>query len=64
MTNNNYRPDPLLPIYSKIFERIVFNSIFQYTEENKLLNVSTILYFFIHTPTMFELLVLLFVTKY
>ena len=37
---NNYRPVSVLPICSKIFERLIFNSIFQYTEENKLLNVN------------------------
>ena len=37
---NNYRPVSLLPICSKIFERIIFNSIFQFIEENKLLNVN------------------------
>ena len=44
MTNNyiinNYRPVSLLPICSKIFERIIFNLIFQFIEENKLLNVN------------------------
>ena len=37
---NNYRPVSLLPICSKIFERIIFNSIFQFIEESKLLNVN------------------------
>ena len=37
---NNYRLVSLLPICSKIFERIIFNSIFQYIEENKLVNVN------------------------
>ena len=31
---NNYRPVSLLPICSKTFERIIFNSIFQFIEEN------------------------------
>ena len=35
---NNYRPVSLLAICSKILERIIFNSIFQFIEENKLLN--------------------------
>ena len=35
---NNYRPVPLLPICSKIFEKIVFNSLSEYLEDNKLLN--------------------------
>ena len=35
---NNYRPVPLLPIRSKIFEKIIFNSLFEYLEDNKLLN--------------------------
>ena len=39
LINNSSRVS-LLPICSKIFERIIFNSIFQYIEENKLLNVN------------------------
>ena len=34
---DNYRPVSLLPILGKIFERIIFNSIFEYLEENNLL---------------------------
>ena len=34
----NYRPVSLLPICSKIFEEIIFNSLFKYLEDNKLLN--------------------------
>ena len=37
---NNYRPVSLLPICSKIFERIIFNSVFQFIDENKLLSVN------------------------
>ena len=37
---NNYRPVSLLPVCIEIFERIIFNSIFQFLEENKLLNVN------------------------
>ena len=33
----NYRPVSLLPISSKIFEKIMFNSLFKYPEDNKLL---------------------------
>ena len=33
----NYRPVSLLPILGKIFERVNFNSIFEYLEENNLL---------------------------
>ena len=35
---NYYQPESLLPIYSKIFEKIIFNSYFEYFEDNKLLN--------------------------
>ena len=35
---NNYRPVSLLPICSKIFEKIILNSLFEYLEDNKLLN--------------------------
>ena len=34
---DNYRPVSLLPILEKIFERIIFNSIFDYLVENNLL---------------------------
>ena len=37
---NNCRSVTLLPICSKIFKGIIFNSIFQFVEENKLLNVN------------------------
>ena len=33
----NYRPVSLLPICGKMFERIIFNSIFEYLEKNSLL---------------------------
>ena len=33
----NYQPVSLLPICGKIFERIIFNPIFEYLEENSLL---------------------------
>ena len=36
---NNYRPVSLLPIHGKIFERKIFNSLYEYVEENKLLSV-------------------------
>ena len=35
---NNYRPVSLLPICSKIFEKIIFKSLFEYLEDNILLN--------------------------
>ena len=34
---NNYRPISLLPIFSKIFEKIIFNAIFKHLESNNLL---------------------------
>ena len=34
----NYRPVSLLPICSKIFEENIFNSLFKYLKDNKLLN--------------------------
>ena len=33
---NNYRPVSLLPIFGKVFEKILFNSIFEYLQENYL----------------------------
>ena len=35
---SNYRPVSLLPICGKIFERLIFNSLYEYVEENKLLS--------------------------
>ena len=35
----NYRPVSLLPICGKIFERLIFNSLYEYVEENKLLSM-------------------------
>ena len=35
---NNYRPVSLLPICGKIFERPIFNSLFEYLEKYKLLS--------------------------
>ena len=36
---NNYRPVSLLPICGKILERLIFNSLYKYVEENKLLSI-------------------------
>ena len=32
----NYRPISLLPIFSKVFERLIFNSLYNYLMQNKL----------------------------
>ena len=34
----NYRPVSLLPMCGKIFDRIIFNSVFEFLEENKVLS--------------------------
>ena len=34
----NYRPVSLLPVCGKIFEKIIFNSLFKYLEDKNLLN--------------------------
>ena len=34
----NYRPVSLLPVCGKIFEKIIFNSLFKYLDDNNLLN--------------------------
>ena len=36
----NYRPLSLLPICGKIFDRLIFNPVFEFLEENKLLSPS------------------------
>ena len=36
----NYRPLSLLPICSKIFEKVIFNWLFKYLDDNNLLNSS------------------------
>ena len=35
---NNYRPISLLPICSKIFERLIFNEMFEFFIENNLIS--------------------------
>ena len=37
---NNYRPVSLLPICDKIFERLIFNSSYQFLEEHKVLLIN------------------------
>ena len=37
---SNYRPISLLPIFSKIFERIIFNAIFNYMDQNRFFNTN------------------------
>ena len=36
--SNNYRPVSLLPICTKVFEKIIFNSLFEFLDTSKLLN--------------------------
>ena len=38
----NYRPISLLPICGKIFEKLMFNSLFKYLENNNLLNLTNL----------------------
>ena len=38
ITSNNYRPVSLLPISGKAFERLLFNYVYEYLEEYKLLS--------------------------
>ena len=37
---NNYRPISLLPVFGKIFERVTYNSLFNYFLSNKLFTPS------------------------
>ncbi|XP_065684380.1 uncharacterized protein LOC136096739 [Hydra vulgaris] len=39
---NNYRPISILPIFSKILERIIYNRLYEYLIQNKLLDKKTI----------------------
>ena len=32
----NYRPDSLLPIFSKTYERVIYNALFNYFKDNKI----------------------------
>ena len=34
----NYRPISLLPIFGKIFEKVIYNSLFDYLKSNNILN--------------------------
>ena len=34
----NYRPISLLPIFGKIFEKIIYNNLFEYFQENKFIS--------------------------
>ena len=36
----NYRPISLLPIYGKIFEKLVFNEMFKFFIENELISLN------------------------
>ena len=36
MSVKNYRPISLLPIFGKVFERVIYNSLFNYFQSNRL----------------------------
>mgnify|MGYP001796090288 CR=1 FL=1 len=36
----NYRPISILPIYAKLFERIIFNTLYNFFEKNDILNIN------------------------
>ena len=37
---NNYRPVSLLPVFGKIFEKLIFNEIYSFLDREKLLNTN------------------------
>ena len=37
---SNYRPISLLPSLSKVYERVIFDQLFQYMSNNNLLNIT------------------------
>ena len=37
---NNYRPVSLLPVFGKIFEKLIFNEIYSFLDKEKLLNTN------------------------
>ena len=37
---NNYRPVSLLPVFGKIFEKLIFNEIYSFLDSEKLLNTN------------------------
>ena len=39
-TSKNYRPVSLLPIYGKIFERLIFNEMFKFFLDNELISTN------------------------
>ena len=40
MSVKNYRPISLLPIFGKVFERVIYNSLFNYFQSNRLFTPS------------------------
>ena len=40
MNNKNYRPISLLPLCGKLFEKVIFNSLYKYYESNNILNIN------------------------
>ena len=37
---NNYRPVSLLPVFGKIFEKLIFNEIYSFLDRKRLLNTN------------------------
>ena len=45
MLVKNYRPISLVPIFGKMFERVIYNSLFNYFQSNRLSHLPNLVFF-------------------